>query len=92
MIEGVWISSYCLHTEGFPKLLYATMQRLGNQERPEYEDREYEEHGPERCEVIVYITKSEDFPNIADAWSTTATGFHFTDTYQDVTRKALRHL
>jgi hypothetical protein len=42
MTEGVWISSYCLHTEGFPKLLYTTMQRLGIQERLEYEGYEYE--------------------------------------------------
>jgi hypothetical protein len=67
MTEGVWISSCCLHTEGFPKLLYATMQRLGIQERPKYEGREYEEHGTERCEVTIYIAKSEDFPDIAKA-------------------------
>ena len=89
MIEGVWISNYCLHTKGFPKLLYATMQRLQIQERPEYEGHEYEEHGIEHCEVTVYIAKSEGFPDIADAWSMTATGFCFTDTYQAVTRKAL---
>ena len=67
MTEGVWISSYYLHTKGFPKLLYATMQRLQIQERPEYEGHEYEEHGTERCEVTVYIAKSEHFPDIADA-------------------------
>jgi hypothetical protein len=92
MAGGVWISSHCLHTEGFPKLLYATMQRLGIQERPEYEGREYEEHGTERCEVTIYIAKSDDFPDIAEAWSMTATGFRFADTYQAVARKALRHL
>jgi hypothetical protein len=36
--------------------------------------------------------KSEDFPNIAKAWSTTITGFCFTNTYQTIARKALRHL
>ncbi|XP_066351100.1 uncharacterized protein [Miscanthus floridulus] len=77
MAEGVWISSYCLHTEGFPKLLYATMQRLGIQERLEYEGHEYEEYGTEHCEVTIYIAKSEDFPNIAEAWSMTATGFRY---------------
>jgi hypothetical protein len=92
MAEGVWISNYYLHTEGFSKLLYATVQRLGIQERPEYEGQEYEEHGTECCEVTVYIAKSEDFPDLADAWSTTATRFRFTDTYQDVARKALQHL
>ena len=39
--------------------------------------------------ITVYIAKSEDFPNIADTWSMTTIGFHFTDTYQDITRKAL---
>ena len=89
MTEGVWISSYCLHTKGFPKLLYATMQRLGIQEHLEYVGQEYDEHGTKRYEVTVYITKSEDFPDIADAWSTTATRFCFTHTYQAVARKAL---
>jgi hypothetical protein len=92
MTKGVWINSYCLHTEGFPKLLYATMQKLGIQERPEYEGREYEEHSTERCEVTVYIAKSEDFLDLTEAWSATTTGFCFTDTYQAVARKALRHL
>jgi hypothetical protein len=67
MTKGVWISSYCLHTEGFSKLLYTTMQRLGIQECLEYESCEYEEYGTERCEVTIYITKSEDFPDIAEA-------------------------
>ena len=89
MTGGVWISSYCLHTKGFPKLLYATIQRLGIQERLEYEGREYEEHDTDCCEVIIYIARSEDFPNIANAWSMTTIGFRFTDTYQAVARKAL---
>jgi hypothetical protein len=92
MAEGVWTCSYCLHTNGFPKLLYATMQRLGIKERPEYEGREYYEQHVERYEVTVYIAKSEDFPDITDDWSMTATEFRFTDTYQAVARKALRHL
>jgi hypothetical protein len=92
MAEGVWTSSYCLGVEGFPKLLYATMQRLGIKDRPEYEDREYKEHKTERCEVTVYIGKSEDFPDIAEAWSMTTTGFRFVDTYQAVAHKALRCL
>jgi hypothetical protein len=42
--------------------------------------------------LTIYVTKSEDFPDIAEAWSMTATGFCFTDTYQAIARKALRHL
>ena len=89
---GPWISSYCIHTQGFPQLLYTTMQSLGIRERPEYGGREYEEHGTERCEVTVYIDKSDDYPDITGEWSTTVTGFRFPDTYQAVARKALRRL
>jgi hypothetical protein len=40
----------------------------------------------------VYVGKSEDFPDIAEAWSITATEFQFADTYQAAARKALRYL
>jgi hypothetical protein len=46
-MAGVWVSSYCLNTEGFPKILYATLQKLSVQEHPEYEGREYMKHGTE---------------------------------------------
>jgi hypothetical protein len=49
-------------------------------------------HGTERCKVTVYIGKSEEFPDITEAWNVTATGFRFGDTYQVAARKALRHL
>jgi hypothetical protein len=49
-------------------------------------------HDTERCEVTVYIGKSEEFPDITEAWNVTATGFRFGDTYQVVVRKALQHL
>jgi hypothetical protein len=91
-MAGVWVSSYCLNTEGFPKILYAILQKLGIRERPEYEGREYMKHGTERCKVTVYIGKSEEFPDVTEAWNVTATGFRFGDTYQVVARKALRHL
>jgi hypothetical protein len=68
------------------------MQRLGIKYRLEYEGKECEEHGTERCEVTIYVGKSEDFPYIAKAWSVTTTRFWFTDTYQAVARKALRYL
>ena len=87
-----WVSSYCQDVEGFPRVLHATLQKLGIKDRPEYEGREYERLGTERCEVTVYIGKSEKFPDIAEAWSMTATGFRLVDTYQLVARKALRHL
>jgi hypothetical protein len=88
----VWVSSYCLNTEGFPKILYATLQKLGVKDCPKYEGHEYMKHGTERCQVTVYIGKSEEFPDIMKAWNVTATRFHFGDTYQVVARKALWHL
>ena len=50
---GVWICGYRLNNEGFPQLLYATMQRLGIRNRLVYEGREYEEHDTKHCEVTV---------------------------------------
>ena len=91
-MAGAWVSSCCLNTKGFPKILYVTLQNLGVKDHPEYEGREYEKHGTDRCEVTVYIGKSEEFPDITEAWSVTATGFSFTDTYQVVARKALWYL
>ena len=66
-MAGAWVSNYCLNTEGFPKSLYATLQKLGVKDCPEYEGSEYEKHGTERCEVTVYIGKSEEFPDITKA-------------------------
>ena len=91
-MAGAWVSSYCLNVEGFPRILHATLQKLGVKDRPEYEGREYETHGTDRCEVTVYIGKSEEFPDIIEAWSVTATGFCFIDTYQVVAHKALQYL
>ena len=81
-MAGAWVSSYCLNTKGFPKILYATLQKLRVKDGPEYEGREYEKHGTEWCEVTIYIGKSEEFHNIIEAWNVTANGFCFVDTYQ----------
>ena len=91
-MAGAWVSSYCLNIEGFPRILHATIQMLGVKDHPEYEGREYEEHSTEPCEVTVYIGKSEEFLDLNEAWSVTATGFSFIDTYQVVANKALRYL
>ena len=68
------------------------MQKLGVKDCLKYEGREYEKLGTKRCEVTIYIGKSEEFLDITEAWNVTATGFLFVDTYQVVARKALRHL
>ena len=91
-MAGAWVSTYCLNIEGFPRILHATVQKLRVRDRPEYEGREYEEHGTERCEVTVYIRKSEEFPDLTKAYSLTVIGFRFVDTYQVVAHKALRYL
>ena len=62
-----WVSTYYLNVEGFPKILHATLQKLGVKDHPEYEGREYEMHGTNRCEVTVYIGKSEEFPDVTEA-------------------------
>jgi hypothetical protein len=66
-MAGAWVSSYYLNTEGFPKILYATLQKLEVKDCPEYEGREYEKHGTKRCEVTIYISKSEEFLDITEA-------------------------
>ena len=66
-MAGAWVSSYCLNIEGFPKILYATLQKLKIKDHPECEGREYEKHGTKRCEVTIYIGKSEEFPDITEA-------------------------
>ena len=91
-MAGAWVSSYCLNIEGFPRILHATLQKLGVKDCPDYEGCEFEKQGTERCEVTIYIGKSEEFPNLTEAWSMTATGFSFTNTYQVVSRKALRYV
>ena len=63
-MAGTWVSSYCLNVQGFPRILHATLQKLGVKYRPEYEGCEYQKHGTDRCEVTVYIGKSEEFPDI----------------------------
>ena len=78
------MSSYCLNIEGFPRILHATLQKFGVKDRHEYKGREYEEHGTERCEVTVYIGKSEEFSDITQAWSVTATGFSVTPRCYDL--------
>ena len=91
-MAGAWVSSYCLNIEGFPRILHATLQKLRVKDRPEYEGHEYEKHGTERCEVTIYIGKSEEFLDLTEAWNVTATGFLFIDTYQVVARKAMQYL
>jgi hypothetical protein len=81
-------TSFCQNEDGFPKLLRACTVRLRIRSQPEYDGREFIEHGTEKCVVIVYIGSS---PHHVE-WSVTTTGHRFRDTCQVVARKALRAL
>jgi hypothetical protein len=81
-------TSFCQNEDGFPKLLKACIVRLGIRSQPEYDGREFVEHGTEKCVVAVYIGSS---PHHVE-WSVTAAGHKFKDTCQVIARKALRAL
>jgi hypothetical protein len=81
-------TSFCKNEDGFPKLLRACTVRLGIKSQPEYDGREFVEHGTEKCVVTVYIGSSLHHVE----WSVTVAGHRFKDTCQVVARKALRTL
>jgi hypothetical protein len=81
-------TSLCQNEDGFPKLLRACIVRLRIRSQPEYDGREFIEHGTKKCVVAVYIGSSLHHVE----WSVTAAGHRFKDTCQVVTRKALRAL
>jgi hypothetical protein len=81
-------TSFCQNEDAFPKLLRACTVRLGIRSQPEYDGREFVEHGTEKCIVTVYIGSS---PHHVE-WSVTAAGHRFKDTCQVIARKALRAL
>jgi hypothetical protein len=62
--------------------------RLGIKSHPEYDGREFVEHGTEKCVVTVYIGSSLHHVE----WSVTTAGHRFKDTCQVVAHKALRAL
>lgn len=90
MAQENWVNTYCLNEEGFPKLLYAALDSW-NQARPEYEGREFEEYGTERCHMTIRIGTGDQFPD-KQSFVVTTIGFRFADTYQAVAHKALRML
>jgi hypothetical protein len=69
-------------------LLKACTSRLKIRSQPEYDGREFIEHGIEKGVVIVYIGSRLHHVE----WSATATRYRFRDTYQVTARKALRSL
>jgi hypothetical protein len=81
-------TSFCHNEDVFSKLLRACTVHLRIRSQPEYDGREFIEHGTKKCVVTVYIGSS---PNHVE-WSVTAAGHRFKDTCQVVARKALRAL
>jgi hypothetical protein len=79
---------FCQNKYGSPKLLRACTVRLGIRSQPEYDGREFVEHGTEKCVMTLYIGSNLHHVE----WSVTAAGHRFKDTYQVVARKALRFL
>jgi hypothetical protein len=81
-------TSFCQNEDGFPKLLRACTVRFEIRSQPEYDGREFIEHGTEKCVVTVYIGSSMHHME----WSVNAVGHRFKDACQVVARKALRNL
>jgi hypothetical protein len=81
-------TSFCQNEDGIPKLLRACTVCLGIRSQPEYDGREFIEHGTEKCVMTIYIGSSPHYVE----WSVTAAGHRFRDTYQVVARKELRAL
>jgi len=50
-----WTTSYCLDEEGFPEILWETLMRFGYTQHPEYQSREYEESGTQKCDMYVNV-------------------------------------
>jgi hypothetical protein len=84
-------NNQCLEEPGFPKLLFACMDRVGIYERPEYSSREYEDRGTLWCEMIIFIGRRRSFLDI-DPFNVTATGYRLQDTYQVAAWKTLHYL
>ena len=57
-----WVHLDGLQTEGFPPLLWETLQRLGYTESPMYYGREYIEDGAPKCEIRVQILEHPSCP------------------------------
>jgi hypothetical protein len=84
-------TSYCSEVEGFPHLLWSYALRMGIRMKPEYVWKEYRENGTEKCSMAVYLGESRSHPN-QPPFQVTFTGHCFSDTCQNVARKALRLL
>jgi hypothetical protein len=60
-MAGNYVTTYRINDDGFPKVVYAAMVRLGILDHPEYVGREYVVSCVECCEVTVHIGPSDKF-------------------------------
>ena len=86
--ESGWTTSYCLHEEGFPQILWETLMRFGYTQRPKYQSKEYEEFGTQGCDVYVKVFQTPEYPEWTP-WSVMAIGSRREDAYQKAAHKAL---
>jgi hypothetical protein len=87
-MEVRYQTNFCRNEDGFPKLLRACTVCLEIRSHPEYDGREFIEHGTKNCVMTVYIGSSLHHVKL----SVTAMEHKFKDTCQVVARKALRAL
>src|SRR6266511_172824 len=91
MADGSWVIFHEVYVEGFPKLLWEAMTRLGYTDRPKYLFREYEEFGVEFCAVKVQLFDCTEHSEWAP-FALVASGVRRDDARQTAAMLALREL
>ena len=91
MADGSWVVFHEVRAEGFPKLLWEAMTRLGYTDRPEYSYSEYEEFDMEFCAIRVQLFDCTEHPEWAP-FARIATGARCDDARQTAAMLALCEL
>src|SRR6266540_3593673 len=91
MSDERWVVFHELRAEGFPRLLWEAMTRLGYTDRPEYSYFEYEEFGVEFCAVRVQLFDCTEHPEWAP-FARVVSGAHRDDARQTAVMLALQEL
>ncbi len=91
MSDERWVVFHELRAEGFPRLLWEAMTRLGYSDRPEYSFHEYEEFGVEFCAVRVQLFDCAEHPEWAP-FARVASGARRDDARQTAAMLALQEL
>jgi hypothetical protein len=64
MADNGWIDGVCHVEPGLPKLLILSLERIRVMEPPEYAYREYTSKGILRCDMMVFVGKSNRYPDV----------------------------